>query len=131
MLYPFKTFARLSFRIFFQNLLKLTLALFPVVVFFFFVWEPKRAQRQRFASSIALIGSSVGTESSVLVLPNMDCRVLRVAGHSSNQCSSAWLSWRHFGHLGSVVGFIRRRYAASCMLCPALSLANMTASQSR
>ena len=92
------------------------------------VWEPKHAQRQRFASSIALIGSSVRTESSVFVSPNMDCRVLRVAGHSSSQCSRVWLSWKHFGHLGSVVGSIRWRYAASCMLCPALSLANMTAS---
>ena len=92
------------------------------------VWEPKRAQRQRFASSIALIRSSVRTESSVLVSPNMDCRVLRVAGHSSSQCSRVWLSWKHFGHFGSVVGSIRWRYAASCMLCPALSLANITAS---
>ena len=92
------------------------------------VWEPNHAQKQRFASSIALIGSSVWTESSVLVSPNMNCRVLRVAGHSSSQCSRIWLSWKHFGHLGSVVGSIRWRYAARCMLCSALSLANMTAS---
>ena len=91
----------------------------------FSAWEPKRVQRQRFASSIALIGLSVRT---VLVSPNMGCRVLRVAGHSSTQCSRVWLSWRHFGHLGSVVGSIRCRYAASCMLYYNLSLANMTAS---
>ena len=54
--------------------------------------------------------------------------MLRVAGHSSNQFSRVWLSWRHFGHLGSVVGSIRCRYAASCILCRGLSLANMTAS---